>query len=153
MNRITILNLYAYVTNLLTRDIFEASPPISSKIINKFWAGFNHDRGTWYLEKRDKSCRIRRTSLKLIQMLTETRMIIPSLSRFSTAILALWLSIRPSIAARIALPFCVSCPESSDVLPVDPGLALAHATKVQGQRLVPFWCIKVSLKEEYKKEP
>ena len=37
------------VTDLLTREIFDTSPPSSSKTTNKFCVGFNQDLGTWYL--------------------------------------------------------------------------------------------------------
>lgn len=37
------------VVVLFTRDIFDASPPSSSKSTTRFCFGFNHDLGTWYL--------------------------------------------------------------------------------------------------------
>lgn len=37
-------------TALFIRAILDASPPSSSKTINKFCVGFNHDLGTWYLK-------------------------------------------------------------------------------------------------------
>lgn len=55
-------------------------------------------------------------------------MYIPSLSWLSTAILALGLPKCPGIATRIALAFCVGRPIPTDILAVDPDLALSHAT-------------------------
>ena len=36
-------------TDLFAREIFEESPPSSSKTTNRFLLGCNHDFGTWYL--------------------------------------------------------------------------------------------------------
>lgn len=40
---------------LFTKEILDISPPTSSKSTNRFRVGFNHDRGTWYLGKKQIS--------------------------------------------------------------------------------------------------
>lgn len=46
-----IMFIYTLLTILLTKEILDTSPPISSKTTNKFCVGFNQERGTWYLRK------------------------------------------------------------------------------------------------------
>lgn len=41
---------HALAAALFTRAILDASPPISSKTIKRFFDGLNHARGTWYLK-------------------------------------------------------------------------------------------------------
>lgn len=51
----TILKAFHLVTDLLSRWIFDGSPPSSSKTTNKFCVGFNQDLGTWYLQKKTEN--------------------------------------------------------------------------------------------------
>lgn len=71
---------------------------------------------------------------------------VPLLSWMATTKLALYY--RPEctrITASIAVAISIDIPKSSYAFPIDPHLTLPHASHVQSQGLVSFWCIKTGL--------
>lgn len=76
----------------------------------------------------------------------QLRKSVPLLSWMATTKLALYY--RPEctrITASIAVAISIDVPKSSYALPINPHLTLPHASHVQSQGLVSFWCIKTGL--------
>lgn len=74
---------------------------------------------------------------------------LPFLTRVPTVGRTLLLVIGTTIAACAAIAIsCVSRPVATDALTVDPNVAFTHATHIKCNRVVPGWCIEVSLRKK-----
>lgn len=142
-----------YFTDLFTTETLDTSPPSSSKSTNKFPLGFNHDRGTWYLQKTNTKTRFKTKKRARIPKGELWRQVfsLPSLCWFATTRLAFILPVCSSVVTSPAVSFSKSHPVPPYAFPVYPSLSFPHTLQVQSHRLIPSRRIKVGLQMWYTK--
>lgn len=72
-------------------------------------------------------------------------MFLPTLCGLTATCLTLGCPECSHVTASFAIPICICCPVPSNALSIYPDLALAHATHIQSQRLIPTGSLKVCL--------
>ena len=128
-----------------TSEIPLVSPPHSSNTTIRFW-DLSHERGTWYLQKKeDREGTLYESRYVLNRWKNKEAFWLhsPSLRSFTTITQAFLCVECSSVVATstVSLSF-ISRPVTSNVSTVYPNMTFPHCVHVYGQWFVSSWCGK-----------